>query len=99
MLPPPLEWVQAFCVSTGAALGQPMVFDVKATVNPLVYTVTASWQESVAGSIALQVWNLFQMWLTTNDCVQNGSVQTSPTSITVQVVVKRRMGNPKNESP
>ena len=76
-----------------------MVFDVKPTVNPLVYIVSASWQENVAGSIALQVWNLLQMWLTTNDCVPNGNVETKPTSITVQVIVKRRMGNPKNESP
>lgn len=76
-----------------------MVFDVRPTVNPLVYIVKASWPERVAGHITLQIWNLFQKWLVTNDCVPNGNVATEPTSITVQVVVKRRLGNPKNDSP
>lgn len=76
-----------------------MVFDVKATVNPLVYIVSVRWREDVPGSITLQVWNLLQKWMVTNDCVQNGSVATSPTSITANVIVKRRFGNPKNDSP
>jgi hypothetical protein len=76
-----------------------MVFDVRTTVNPLVYIITVSWQETVPGTIALLVWNLLQIWLTTNDCAPNGGVGTSGTSITAQVAVKRRMGDPKNESP
>jgi len=76
-----------------------MVFDVQPTVNPLVYKVTVTWPEKVAGSLSNQVWNLMQMWMTTNDCVQNGGVILTGTSLTAQIIVKRRMGNPKNESP
>jgi hypothetical protein len=76
-----------------------MVFDVQPTVNPLVYKATMVWRENVAGTIALQVWNLLQRWLVTNDCVPNGSVVTTPTSLTVHIIVKRRLGDPKDVSP
>jgi len=76
-----------------------MVFDVKPTVNPLVYTVSIKWVEDLPGSLVLKVWNLMQRWLTKNDCVPNGQATISPTSLTINVIVKRRLGNPKNESP
>jgi hypothetical protein len=76
-----------------------MFFDVKMTVNPLVYRVKVSWVEAISGTLAFQVWNLLQRWLATNDCVPDGRVSPQPTSLTVLVVVKRRMGNPKDESP
>jgi len=76
-----------------------MVFDVKATVNPLVYMVSVRWEEDLPGSLVLKVWNLMQKWLVKNDCVQNGNIATSPTSIIANIIVKRRLGNPKNESP
>ena len=76
-----------------------MVFDVRPTVNPLVYIVRVSWTERVPGNITLQVWNLLQKWLVKNDCSPNGNVDTQSTSIAVQVAIKRRLGNPKDESP
>jgi len=76
-----------------------MLFDVRPTVNPLVYTVFISWREPLSGSIVLKVWNLMQKWLTKNDCIPNGSVDTKPLSILIHVIVKRRFGNPKDESP
>lgn len=76
-----------------------MLFDVRPTVNPLLYTIKLTWSERVSGLISNQVWNLLQMWLTTNECVPNGNVSSEDTSLTVIVIVKRRMGNPKNESP
>lgn len=76
-----------------------MVFDVKATVNPLVYKVSVVWQENVTGTISLQVWNLLQRWIVTNDCVQNGRADMHATSVSTHIIVKRRFGNPKDESP
>lgn len=99
MLPPPLAWVSSFCTSTGGALGQQMVYDVKATVNPLVYKLRVGWPEDVKSSIGLQVWNLLQKWIVVNDCVQNGAVDLKPTSLTAHIIVKRRNGSPKDISP
>lgn len=99
MLPPPLAWVSSFCASTGGALGQQMVYDVKPTVNPLVYKLKVEWPEDVKSSIGLQIWNLLQKWVVTNDCVSNGSVDLKPTSLRVDIIVKRRNGNPKDVSP
>lgn len=99
MLPPPLAWVSSFCTSTGGALGQQMVYDVRATVNPLVYKLRVEWPEDVKSSIGLQVWNLLQKWIVTNDCVQNGGVELTSTSLKAQIIVKRRNGNPKDISP
>jgi len=98
-LPPPLTWVHSFCVSTGGALGQPIVFDVKTTVNPLVYKLLLNWEEAVPGPITLQIWNLLQRWIAMNDCVPNGTADTHSNSLTIHVIVKRRFGNPKDESP
>ena len=98
MVPPPLAWLQAFCDSTGLALDQQILFEWKKSVNPLVYTVKFTWAESISGNFLLQVWNLLQKWLIKNDCIPNG-VSTSPTSITLDVGVKRRFGSPKDESP
>lgn len=80
-------------------MGQEMFFVVEPTVNPLVYKVNLSWLEPVDGSIALQVWNLLQKWMTTNDCVPYGTLSSGTTSIAAQVIVKRRFGDLKNSSP
>jgi len=51
------------------------------------------------GDLVLKVWNLMQKWIVKNDCVPNGKVATSSTSIVANIIIKRRLGNPKNDSP
>lgn len=76
-----------------------MVYEVVGTVNPLVYGLKLYWPEKVNGKVALEIWNIFQKWLTKNNCVPGNAVSIKPTSLVVQVIVKRKMGNEQNESP
>ena len=80
-------------------MGQGVSHSFQPSVNPLVYIVKLSWTEPVSGKIINNVWNLLQGWAAKNDCVPEGDVETTPTSLVTKVIVKRRMGPPRDDSP
>jgi hypothetical protein len=98
-LPPPLVWFGTYVRSVGRALGQNPTFSAKPSVNPLIYTVKVAWEEPLSGKLVNSVWNLLQQWAVLNDCVPEGAVSETPTSITVRMIVKRRLGAPKDVTP
>jgi hypothetical protein len=99
VIPPPLAWIPSFVSSTSRAIDQQMVYDLKPTVNPLVYSLKLSWTTALSGKLINGVWNLFEKWATHNDVTTNGKVDTDPRSMTIGVVIKRRFGNPKDSAP
>jgi hypothetical protein len=98
-LPPPLRWFDSFAGSTGRALGQGISHSVQVSVNPLVYKVKLKWPEPVDGKIINGIWNLLQIWTVKNDCVTDGQVDTSSVSLKATIIVKRRLGPPKDVVP
>ena len=110
MAPPGLAWLQAYCISTGIALGQGIVSEVSTGVNQLTYRVKVSWREPVKMSLALQVWNLFQKWAGVNKTAPQGQLDfeyqkdflaSAPGVIgfTATVQLRERLGPPPDERP
>lgn len=81
------------------ALGTSVSFEVNKTVNPLVYTVKFTFGEPVSGKRMMLVWNLYQQYAAKNDAVPQGKVESEGTSLTTRVIIKRRLGLPRNEHP
>jgi hypothetical protein len=110
MVPPGLAWLRLFSASTGLALDQGMVAEVFKTVNQLTYKVFIKWTEPIPMAHALQVWNLFQKWASTNNSTPSGRVefQEYPDPLrkgvgikgfVVEVHIRERLGHPKLNSP
>ena len=108
MTPPGLAWLASYCGSTGIALDQTMVADVQNTVNPLVYTVSVSWQTPVSPENALKVWNLFQKWAARNKAAPSGRVKFEERphldaifvkGFSVEVHLRERLGLPRDDHP
>lgn len=97
--PPPLAWLRAFSDSTSRALDQRIIFELLPSVNPLVYKLRLRWPEPVNGKLKNGIWNLFQIWAWKNDCVPQGHVDTSNYGMTIELIIKRRLGAPKEELP
>lgn len=110
MAPPGLAWLRLFSASTGMALDQAIVHEVKSTVNPLIYTVTTKWAEPITVGQAVQVWNLFQKWAAANESTPSGRVvfdevrhpltnEALIRGLTVDVHLRERLGHPKELWP
>jgi hypothetical protein len=80
-------------------MDQQMLFDLKASVNPLVYALHLRWRDKIPPKSQLLLWNLFQQWCWNNDSVPYGQAVLEPYHMAVQVIVKRRFGAPKDEVP
>lgn len=91
--------MKEFVASTSRALGQPINYDLRASVNPLVYTVRLRWQDPIPGKLRLGIWNLFQFWAHKNDAVPEGKVEAGDRSMFLSIGTKRRLGEDKNEVP
>lgn len=97
--PPPLAWLPSFCQSTGRALGQEVSFELHPDVNPLIYKVHVQWREPVSSAIYMGIWNLFQIWANKNDAIPQGSPMRAPYSMSAALVVRRRLGMPRDAHP
>lgn len=97
--PPSLVWVKQFGDSLGRALGIDIRVDVTPTVNPLLFNLTVYWAEYITPSRVKDIWNMIQIWAHKNDCIPYGRLTTTPVKASVQIVIKRRLGNEKNLTP
>lgn len=75
------------------------MYEARPTVNPLVYTIKFTFGEPISGKRMMLVWNLFQQYAAKNDTVPQGKVESDGPKMTTQVVIKRRLGLPRNEHP
>lgn len=98
-IPPPLAWLTDYVLSLERATGVKILLGLSSTVNPLVYMVTLRWEETPSGKVALGAWNIFQTWATKNDCVTTGRSERAPGKMSFQVIIKRRLGPDREESP
>jgi hypothetical protein len=98
-LPPPLEWVLEYTASMSRAVGIPIDFDVKPTVNPLLLQVRLDWLEPMSPASTNDIWNMFQVWAAKNECVPYGKITKTPYSVTMGVIIKRRLGYGRNDNP
>ena len=99
LLPPPLRWVESFLESIGQAIGSGVEVEIEKTVNPLVFNIKVTFGELIAGPRMMHIWNIFQQYASKNDTLPQGKVSISPRTMAIQVVVKRRLGPPRNEKP
>lgn len=97
--PPPLAWLPGFALSMGGALGTSVLFDARPTVNPLVYVIKFTFGEPISGKRMMLVWNLFQQYAAKNETIPQGKVESDGPKMTAHVVIKRRLGLPRNEHP
>lgn len=98
-LPPPLRWIDSFITSIGEAIGSGIAIELEKTVNPLVYDFTLHFEELIAGPRMLQIWNMLQQYAAKNETIPQGKVAIGPFSMRVKLVVKRRLGPPRDEKP
>lgn len=96
---PALAWVPSYSNSLGGALGVAVSHDIMPTVNPLKFKVRFHFGEELSGEKMLHVWNLFQKYAAANDAIPQGKLEKEGTKMTVEVVVRRRMGLPKDSHP
>src|SRR5688572_18159150 len=96
-LPPPLVWLTGFSQSLGGALGSRVDYEVRPSVNPLVYIVKFTFNEPISGKRMLLAWNLFQQYAAKNDSIPEGRVEKEGNSMTAKIIVKRRLGLPRND--
>ena len=76
-----------------------MLFDVLPTVNPLILVAHLQWDSTRSPKQQLLLWNMLQQWSAINDVVPYGKVDLGETHLRVQLIVKRRFGPPKDETP
>ncbi len=98
-MPPSLAWIPSFCHSLSGALDASVSAKINPTVNPLLYKIQIQFGQPLSGSSKVLIWNLFQIFAAKNDVVPQGKLDTSPTLIEVQVILKQRLGFPKNRHP
>jgi hypothetical protein len=75
------------------------MYDLRSSVNPLIYIVRVRWLEPVSGKVKNDIWNLFQIWAHKNDAVPEGKVEAGDTALFISVGTKRRLGPAKEEKP
>jgi hypothetical protein len=93
-------WVPGVSDSMARALGTSCTYEVKSTVNPLIYTVVFTFGEKQPGKQMLLLWNVVQQYAAKNDAVPKGKVYSNDgTKLAVDVILKRRLGPPRNEAP
>jgi hypothetical protein len=99
MTPPPLVWIHKFVASIERAVDYNVLLDLRPTVNPLQYYVSFHWPVDFDPITINMIWNMFQMWASKNDCVPNGLTVRNRDKLSVGLVIKRRLGSEKNDTP
>jgi hypothetical protein len=98
-VPPSLQWVPRFARSVESAVGSGIRWELAKTVNPLVYTVRIGFNEQMSGKNVMHIWNLFQMFAASNDCVMKGKKMDAGWNLIAEVGMKERLGHPKKKHP
>ena len=83
----------------GIALGCAVSARVNPTRVPLVHQVVFDFGEELSGWAMMRVWNLFQMFAAYNDCSPQGRLDSGARKMIVEVAVKRRLGEPRDDHP
>ena len=96
---PALAWLTSFVHSLQGALGSSIAHNVTSTVNPLIFKVHLHFGEELGGDKMLHVWNLFQKYAHANGTIPSGKLEKEGKKLTVQVVVRRVHGLPKDSHP
>ena len=99
MTPPPLMWVLDVVDSMSRALGCAASVLIKGTTNPLMYTIDFAFGERQTPRVLGQLWNLVQMYAARNDAVADAVNVDDPNHLKVRVIIKRRLGPPRRDSP
>lgn len=100
MTPPPLSWLPSYANSIGAALGCSVSYSIEETINPLIKKVVLEFGEVQTGKTKLHVWNLFQKYAHSNECLPHGKTDVgNPKRLAVSVIIKRRFGPPIDSPP
>jgi hypothetical protein len=97
-LTPPLMWVPNVSDSLSRALGCLVSYDVRPTVNPLLYTIAFHFSTPQEPKYLVQIWNLVQMYAARNDSLTS-TVEMSPLELRASIGVKRRLGPPRTSTP
>jgi hypothetical protein len=96
---PPLGWLPHYVQSIERAVGSSIRHEVKPTVNPLQFTIKLFFSGAISGKAIMLIWNLFQVWANTNDAIPQGKLEKDQRTLLLSVVVKRRLGPPKDTNP
>lgn len=99
MLPPPLQWIPSVTDSMSRALGCGAVYHLKATVNPLVYTVTFEFSETQSPKMMMRLWNIIQMYAYRNEATCEGMNHKDGKKLIVAIGMRRRFGEAKDLVP
>lgn len=81
------------------ALGGDVRYELRKTVNPLVYKITFYFPDALTGQQMLLVWNLLQQYAAKNEAIPQGKVEKEGARLTASVIIRRRLGLPKAEHP
>ena len=98
VLPPPLAWLPDVADSLSRALGCSVSYQLRPTVNALVYILVLRFSAPQEPRFTGQVWNLIQMYAARNDAIPQG-VESEPLEMRISIGMKRRLGPPKREAP
>jgi hypothetical protein len=64
-----------------------------------MYKVKLNFTESLNSKQMMLVWNLFQIYAAVNDSVPHGRLESEGYHMTINVIIKRRLGLPRNSHP
>lgn len=92
-------WLPSVTGSLSRALGCQASFEAKTGVNPLVYTVDFIFGEEQQPKRVGMIWNLVQMYAARNDAHAKEVLLIPPSRLRVIILLKRRIGPPKAETP
>ena len=98
-IPPPLAWLKDYTLSLERATGTKILLDLTPTVNPLIYRVILTWEETPSPKVSLGAWNIFQSWAAKNDCVPHGKTERTPCVKAFTIIIKRRLGPDREDLP
>ena len=72
---------------------------IERTVNPLVYKVSLTFEPALVPKTMMLVWNLFQKYASANESIMQGRPSMDGRRLTVDVGIRRRLGEAKNKHP
>ncbi len=92
-------WLKEFAASTGRAFGQAITYELRPTVNPLVYNIKLKWRDPINGKLKSNIWNLFEIWAYKNDSVPQGRAEMNDCEVRFSIAIKQRFGVDKDILP
>lgn len=99
VLPPYFAWLPGCAASMGRALGCTVTFELKATVNPLVYTIRFTCDEEQTTDVHARLWNLLQIWATQNSAHATAVTVRPGRILHAEVATKFRAPFPVQKNP